>query len=153
MIKATGGRQPGNSRNDPLGSPHLYDSLGKQIIRSLPITLRGETVPTVNGIRKMVDGWQSQCWMNEARRRNWKRILFLVPGETWNLCDPHSGSNTKNSLWFLLWTEHRRQRTGWTWCYRRLCRQIPERSGGCVKACSTHRLHKSIKDKLHLPDS
>lgn len=23
---------------------------------------------------------------------------MLVPGETWNPCDPHSGSNTKNSL-------------------------------------------------------
>lgn len=98
MIKTTGGRQPGNSQNDPLGSPHLYYSLGKQIIRSLPITLWGETVPTVNRIQKTAEGWQSQCWMNEARRRNWRRILFLVPGETWNPCDPHSGSNTKNSL-------------------------------------------------------
>lgn len=98
MIKTTGGRQPENSWNDPLGSPCLYYSLGKQIIRSLPITSWGETVPTVNRIQKMAEWWQSQCWLNEARRRNWKRILFLVPGKTWNLCDPHSGSNTQNSI-------------------------------------------------------
>lgn len=99
MIKSTGGRQPGNSQNDPLGTPQLHYSPGKQNIRSLPITLWGEeTRPTVNRIQKTAEGWQSQCWLNEARRRHWKRILFLVPGETWNLCHPHSGSNTKNSI-------------------------------------------------------
>lgn len=59
-------------------------------------------------------------------------------------------------LWFLLWAENHKQRTGWTRCYRRLRRQIPDQKAeraGCVKACGTHRLQTSSKDKLHLPDS
>lgn len=103
------------------------------------------------------EGWQSQTWLNEARRRNWKRILFLVPGKTWNLCDPHSGSNTKTSISDLSYEQKTVSREldehGVTEDYvdRYLIRK--QKDQGCVKACGTHRLQKSIKDKLHLPDS
>lgn len=97
--------------------------------------------------------------MNKARRRNWRRILFLVPGETWNLYDPHSGSNTKNSLSDFSYEQNTISReldehdVTADYVDRYLITKQKGLGGGGVKACSTHRLQKSIKDKLHLPDS